>query len=375
MECTILAIASTFIHNKSVLRTPPLRPQGAISLLRLLLALSPPLALSPDMTSWGHYCDFLRGKGLSEVMIISSVDGAHWASSPESFVLREYSAAIAQEDGTEQEQTINEASNIVQLITKGISPAQGVRLNGGKKQTIIRNFKDDKTGGTVIYGKFPQGGSCVADGGRCIVVGTFSEASGQNSADCNTVVTLMARYLKESTWPDGMSEGGVGSSSSSSSSVGGSQTWQPFIDSMLIGKGSVAEAIICSKVDGKVWASSKGLQLLQYEAEVTQEDGSDKMTPIDEGKAIVTLMNSAAGTRPSGGIRIGQTKFQFLKGFDDDNAGCLTVYGKKSRGGCCIVATKKAIVITTFDEGAGHTATACNAAVSDLAKYLATLGY
>lgn len=321
------------------------------------------------MTSWGHYCDFLKGKGLSEVMIISSADGAHWASSPESFVLREYSAPIAQEDGTEQEQTINEATNLVQLVAKGISPAQGLRLNGGKKQTIIRNFKDDKTGGTVIYGKVPQGGSCVADGGRCIVVGTFSEASGQNSTDCNTVVTLMARYLKESTWPDG--EGGE----FPSSSLGGKQTWQPFIDSMLIGKGNVAEALICSKEDGKVWAFSKGLQLLQYEAEVTQEDGSDKMTPIDEAKAIVALMNSAAGTRPSGGIRIGQSKFQFLKGFDDDNAGCLTVYGKKARGGCCIVATKKAIVITTFDEGAGHTATACNAAVSDLAKYLNTLGY
>ena len=321
------------------------------------------------MSTWASYIDFLKVKGLDEVMIISSTDGSHWASSPETFILREYPAMISQEDGSEQEQTVNEAANIVQFI-KSTTPSQGLRLNGGKKQQIIRNFKDEKSGGVVIYGKVPQGGSCVADGGRCIVVGTFSEAKGQNSADCNTVVTLMARYLKESTWPDGVSEGEVDLSS------GGSKTWQPFIDQLLIGKGNVAEAIICSRVEGKIWAFSKGLELLNYEAEVEQEDGSEKMTPIDESKAIVTLMNAPAGTRPSAtGLRIGKTKYLFLKGFDDENAGCLTVYGKKPRGGCCLVATKKAIIIATFDEGAGHTATACNSAVSDLAKYLATLNF
>lgn len=319
------------------------------------------------MTTWGHYCDFMRAKGhAEEVMIVSAQDGSHWASSPDSFVLREYKATIVQEDGTDKEETVNEASNVVSFI-QGSTPAQGLRLNGSKKHQIIRNFKDDKTGGVIIYAKVPQGGACVADGGRCIVIGTFSEAKNQTSADANDLVMLMARYLKESSWPDGINEGDADKSS------GGAKTWQPFIDAMLVGKGNVAQALICSRVEGKVWASTKGFGLQSYEAEVMQEDGSEKMTPIDETKALVTLMNSAAGFRPPGGIRLSSAKYQFLKGFDDEHA--LTVLGKKTRGGCCIVATKQVIVCAVFDESSNHTAAGCNLACADLAKYLRSLGY
>lgn len=320
------------------------------------------------MTSWANYCDFMKNKGmLEEIMIVSSSDGSHWASSPDTFMLREYTAMIAQEDGIDKEQTVNEATNLISFMSNN-KPEQGLRLNG-KKQTIIRNFKDEKTGGVVIYGKVPQGGSCIADGGRCIVIGTFSELKNQNSTDCNDLVTLMARYLKDSTWPNGLKEGDVDASS------GGSKTWQPFIDTMLIGKGNVAQAMICNRIDGKLWASTKDFALQCYEAGIEQDDGTEVMTPIDESKGIVSLMNAAAGFRPPGGIRIASVKYLFVKGFDDESAKCLTVYGKKTKGGCCLVATKLAIIITTFDEGMGHTAAACNLAVSDLAKYLASLGY
>jgi hypothetical protein len=39
-------------------------------------------------------------------------------------------------------------------------------------------------------------------------------------------------------------------------------------------------------------------------------------------------------------------------------------------GGCALVLSDKAILIATFDETKGHTAPACNAVVSDLAKHL-----
>ena len=54
-------------------------------------------------------------------MIVSAQDGSHWASSPESFVLREYKATIVQEDGTDKEETVNEASNVVSFILKEIA--------------------------------------------------------------------------------------------------------------------------------------------------------------------------------------------------------------------------------------------------------------
>ena len=201
------------------------------------------------MTSWQNYVDFMKSKGaVDEIMIVSSEDGALWAASPDSFQLREYPAQIAQEDGSEKEQIVNEAVNILQFI-KSAPPNTGLRLNGGKKQQVLRTEKDSVTGGNIVYGKFPQGGSCIADAGRCILIGTFSEAKAQTSAACNDLITLMARYLRQSTWPDG-DEGTVDATS------GGSKTWQPFIDSMLIAKGNVSEALICSRADAKLWAST-----------------------------------------------------------------------------------------------------------------------
>jgi len=342
------------------------------------------------MTSWQNYIDFMksRNNAVEEVMIVSSEDGAQWGNFPDSFILREYPAQIMSEDGTESEQIVNEAVNLMQFIKGPSPPAQGLRLNGGKKQQIIRNFKDEVTGGTIIYGKYPQGGSCVADAGRCILVGTFSEAKNQTSQACNDLITLMSRYLKDSTWPDGAegsaaaqaAAGGVNKTTGEivSAESSSSKTWQPFVDTMLIAKGNVTEALICAKSDGKMWASSNAetFSLKTYEAEVTQEDGSDKLTLIEEAKNLTSLMNSSPGTRPGAlGLRINGVKYQFLKGFEEENAGCYTVYGKKTRGGCCIVTTKRAIIVAVFDEGQNHTGTGCNASMSDLAKHLNSLGY
>ena len=41
-------------------------------------------------------------------------------------------------------------------------------------------------------------------------------------------------------------------------------------------------------------------------------------------------------------------------------------------GGCALVLSDKCILIGIFDETKGHSAPACNAVVSDLAKHLKT---
>ncbi len=85
------------------------------------------------MATWQQYVDFIKGKGgVDQVLIISGEDGAHWASSHKDFYLRQYKTMIMQEDGTEKEELVNEATNIIKFI-KGAPPSQGLRLNGLRK--------------------------------------------------------------------------------------------------------------------------------------------------------------------------------------------------------------------------------------------------
>lgn len=185
-----------------------------------------------------------------------SADGALWACSPDSFYLREYQATIAQEDGSDKEETVNEATSILAFM-KGQSPAHGIRLNGGKKQQVIRNFKDEETGQQCLYGKFAMGGSCIVNAGRCIIIATFNETKGHTSAGCNDVVHIISRFLFKSVWPEG-DEGSGGAESVSG--VGGAASWQVHVDTMLIGKGNVAQALVLNKEDGSMWASSPGFE-------------------------------------------------------------------------------------------------------------------
>lgn len=39
-------------------------------------------------------------------------------------------------------------------------------------------------------------------------------------------------------------------------------------------------------------------------------------------------------------------------------------------GGCALFLCGKVVVVGTYDEARGHTSPACNAAISDVAKYL-----
>jgi len=49
-------------------------------------------------------------------MIISAVDGAHYASAPPTFQLRSYIAPVMTESGEEVDENINEAKSIVNLV-------------------------------------------------------------------------------------------------------------------------------------------------------------------------------------------------------------------------------------------------------------------
>ena len=69
---------------------------------------------------------------------------------------------IDEETYEEKEVTINEAQNLVKLIEKASGKGgpgagtQGLRLNSGKKQMLIREFQDDTSKQGVVYGKIQR---------------------------------------------------------------------------------------------------------------------------------------------------------------------------------------------------------------------------
>ena len=60
----------------------------------------------------------------------------------------------------------------------------------------------------------------------------------------------MAKYLLQISWPTGTEDPSAGGGGIAAAS------WQPYIESMLVGKGDIDQALICSKTDGTVWAST-----------------------------------------------------------------------------------------------------------------------
>ena len=258
-----------------------------------------------SLSTWQSYIDFMIERGnIEQLMIISSEDGSLWGSSdPDGFYLREYSATITQEDGSEKEETVNEAANIVKLM-KGQAVSQGLRMNGTKKQQITRKGTNDETGLPLVISKFPMGGACVANAGKCIIIGTFNEVNGHTSPACNETVTMMAGYLKKSNWPDrleavgGVNSGGdtgafpSGDGSTAAGAGGspnGSVTWQKYVDVLMVGKGNVDQALIIEISNSKVLASTANCSLQVYEAEIPQEDGTDKTETVNEVKNIIQV--------------------------------------------------------------------------------------
>jgi len=264
---------------------------------------------------------------------------------------------------------------------------------------MIRTFVDETTAHAVIYGKYPKGGSCVASAGKVILIATFNEAKDQTAAACNETIQLMAKYLLDSPWPSSSSSGGGVSDAVARIS------WLPFCEQMLLNKGNVKECLICSKKDGVVFASatfeeyeakgspkvtgtsssssssdsssggiSSKFALQQYQAELMQEDGTEKLSAIHENAALSSLLAKQPGARPSGGIRINQVKYQFIRGGIDDDSKCNTIQGKKVKGGCVVAACESLIVVATFDERENHTSAGCATVVADLAKYLKATG-
>ena len=316
--------------------------------------------------NWQQYVDYLVARGnIDDCLFMDSSDGYTWAST-NSFDLREYRGNIIKEDGTEEEQTINEAVNLTKLM-EGVTPSQGLRMNNGKKHQILRNFIDEETKGRMIYSKTSKAGACIAVAGPVTIVGTFDENKGHTSAGCNEVVTLMARHLVKAPWPSSTSSSGISGGDSSNSN------WQQFVDLLLIGKGNVSDALICSAESGDTWASTKDFGLKKYSAPIMDEGGNEHDESVDEAKNLVSFMS---GSSPHQGLRLNESrKYQIVKAGHDDDMGSYVINGKKIKGGCWIGRAKSAIIVAVYDETKEHTASGCSIVIANLIKHLNSVDF
>uniref|UniRef100_A0A7S1V3C0 Profilin n=1 Tax=Sexangularia sp. CB-2014 TaxID=1486929 RepID=A0A7S1V3C0_9EUKA len=127
-------------------------------------------------------------------------------------------------------------------------------------------------------------------------------------------------------------------------------SWQQYVDSSLLGTGTVSQAAIIDAATGAgVWAKSAAFNL----------------TP-QEGSAIVNLFKTP-GSAFATGVHIGGTKYLCIR--HDDRS----IYGKKGATGVVIVKCKQCVVIAYY--GDSIQPGQCTNTVEKLADYLIEAGY
>ncbi|KAI7879733.1 Profilin/allergen [Lichtheimia hyalospora FSU 10163] len=125
-------------------------------------------------------------------------------------------------------------------------------------------------------------------------------------------------------------------------------SWQQYVDSNLIGTGSVSQAAIYGH-NGSQWAVSPGFQL---KAEEVQE--------------IVNGFTNPDGIRASG-VHANGVKYFVLRADE------RSIYGKKNADGICLVKTNQAVLVGVYTEGIQPGM--CTKVVEGLADYLISVGY
>ncbi len=102
-------------------------------------------------------------------------------------------------------------------------------------------------------------------------------------------------------------------------------SWQEYVDSHLVGTGTVKKAIILGH-DSSNWAATAGFSI-----------------KADEAKKLVAAFNDPSGALAAG-VMLGGAKYMTLKA---DNR---SVYGKKGATGFCAVKTNMAVILSLYDE-------------------------
>eukprot|EP00041_Stephanoeca_diplocostata_P007929 m.113781 g.113781 ORF g.113781 m.113781 type:complete len:132 (-) comp17099_c0_seq1:244-639(-) len=130
-------------------------------------------------------------------------------------------------------------------------------------------------------------------------------------------------------------------------------SWQAYIDTSLLGAGTVSKAAIHGK-DGNVWATSAGFNITPQEAATVVGGFTDQ------------------GTFYSNGVVVGGKKYKFLRTIDTEDA-VTSVLGKEGDFSICVEMCGSCIIV-----GISETPTQPSSMVATVGKlgdYLRQSGY
>jgi hypothetical protein len=135
---------------------------------------------------------------VDQALMCGKQDGAVWANTPD-FLPRLYEAAVTQDDGSEANQTINEAVILTKIGQTLRKPPEGLRVNG-VKYMITRTYPNGSAddGLASIYFSKGQGGGALVVTNQAVIVATYDKGKGQTASQCNFTVESLGRYLFES---------------------------------------------------------------------------------------------------------------------------------------------------------------------------------
>jgi profilin len=125
-------------------------------------------------------------------------------------------------------------------------------------------------------------------------------------------------------------------------------SWQAYVDTNILGEGTVSQAAILGLAGG-VWAKSEGFQLSS-----------------DEQKAIISAFNNPDGVLASG-LRIANEKYFGVRTED------RSIYLKKGGDGAVLVKTTQAVLLGIYK--APLQASPATVTVEKLGDYLVNAGF
>lgn len=159
--------------------------------------------------------------------------------------------------------------------------------------------------------------------------------------------------------------------------------WNERIHTWMITGKQVAVAGLAHVSDGAVFAAActEGdpvdmIYKPPYEVSMPQEDGTDKMTPVNEPDIIKF---AAENLRAPNGLWIAGQKYKVVRTEDACDQGkhtFKTLFCAKPKGGCCVVVTPGGItILAIYSEELGQQSVGAKAAALAFGEYLADHGY
>ena len=156
-------------------------------------------------------------------------------------------------------------------------------------------------------------------------------------------------------------------------------TWQKYIDAYLLSKQlpggkwlqKICEYAAILDQKGNVLAKSAGLEIKNYEYEITNEEGKPEKVLVEEGKALAEAALTGS-TASKAGVRINNKKHMLVR-YD---ASKKLAYFSKVGGGACVMATKTVVIFASYNvelkmtDGTSQNPGSCNEVVEKLGDTL-----